>query len=505
MRLVTLVSAVLLAGQVEAQPAPPNTLSSVGVREESGAVVVSIQGSKPPNFTTFWMMDPPRFVIDLADANLQSVPGEIAGAGVVQLVKCLAFGSGTSAVARVTLVLSREVELPDVQVQGNNLAVRVLQPADLAVAEASPPPAPGTSSAAGAAPPPPAPVATASPPAPAAAAGSVPAVSQAAPASAAAPVAAASAQAAPAAGAGAGPPPAAPTVAPDSDQAKAAADKAAAEAQAKAEAEKAAKAEAEARAKAEAEKAAKAEAEAQAKAEAEKAAKAEAEARAKAEAEKAAKAEADARAKAEAERAAQADAEARARHAAPAVAPAAEAAASPESRLASAATPERPAGAAGGAASVAAPAAGARPAPRVAAVAVAPRTAADVSGKPNLVESIGFRQLPEVSEVVVRTNGTPRFQVSEAGENLIRVEMLNTRASTRNDLKFLDTSFFPSAVTRVTPVRRGRNYVLEIQLRQKVAWQQRVEGGTLAIDFERPPSLRPGASPSDKSPAPTNP
>jgi hypothetical protein len=73
-----------------------------------------------------------------------------------------------------------------------------------------------------------------------------------------------------------------------------------------------------------------------------------------------------------------------------------------------------------------------------------------------------------------------------------------------NDVRFLDTSFFPSAVALVSPKRRGSTYVLEITLRQRVPFQQKVEGDMLAIDFERPPGLRP-ATGSPGAPAPAEP
>jgi hypothetical protein len=41
-------------------------------------------------------------------------------------------------------------------------------------------------------------------------------------------------------------------------------------------------------------------------------------------------------------------------------------------------------------------------------------------------------------------------------------------------------------VAKVTPVRQGKSYVLEIRLRERVAWQQRIEGTTLSLDFDRP-------------------
>ena len=80
----------------------------------------------------------------------------------------------------------------------------------------------------------------------------------------------------------------------------------------------------------------------------------------------------------------------------------------------------------------------------------------------------------------------------EAGEKLIRVELPNTRVVRHNDNRFLDTSFFPGAVAMVTPRRQGSATILEIALKEKVAYQQKVEGDTLAIDFEQP-SAKPAA------------
>ena len=106
--------------------------------------------------------------------------------------------------------------------------------------------------------------------------------------------------------------------------------------------------------------------------------------------------------------------------------------------------------------------------------------------KPRLLRELGFKQLPAASRVFVRLSETPRFSIVEAGDKLIRIELPNTRVVRRNDTRFLDTSFFPGAVSMVTPHRSGSGTVVEIALKEKVAYQQHVEGDTLAIDFERP-------------------
>ena len=35
-------------------------------------------------------------------------------------------------------------------------------------------------------------------------------------------------------------------------------------------------------------------------------------------------------------------------------------------------------------------------------------------------------------------------------------------------------------------MRQGKSYVLEIQLRERVGWQQRIDGSTLSLDFDAP-------------------
>jgi colicin import membrane protein len=109
------------------------------------------------------------------------------------------------------------------------------------------------------------------------------------------------------------------------------------------------------------------------------------------------------------------------------------------------------------------------------------------------LREVGFKQLAGASRVFVRTSVTPKFTIQDLGDGTIRLELENTRVERRNDLRFLDTSFFPSAVAMVSPVKHGTAYVVDIKLRQRVPYQQRIEGDVLAIDFERPAQA--GAAP----------
>jgi hypothetical protein len=105
------------------------------------------------------------------------------------------------------------------------------------------------------------------------------------------------------------------------------------------------------------------------------------------------------------------------------------------------------------------------------------------------IREFGFRQLPDVSRVFVRTAGAPRFSIEEA-DGVLRLRFDRARVLRRNDERPLDTSFFPSAVSRITPRREGATYVLEMTLRARVPYQQRVEGDLLSVDFELPAAER---------------
>jgi hypothetical protein len=124
----------------------------------------------------------------------------------------------------------------------------------------------------------------------------------------------------------------------------------------------------------------------------------------------------------------------------------------------------------------------------------------DRGGPSAQVREIGFRQLPGISRVFLRTSVPPQFTIQDVGENLIRVELENTRVARRNDARFLDTSFFASAVALISPSRHGSTYVVEIKLKQKVPYQQKIEGDMLAIDFERPAGGTAEGAPGDVPP-----
>jgi colicin import membrane protein len=462
MRLRNVLAFAFLAASGVALGQDLNFISAVDVRDEGATVVVSVRGSKPPNFTTFSMADPPRFVIDFSEAKFQGVPEELPpGSTLVRAVKNLSYGSDATSIARILIAFTADVDPPDVETQGTSLVVRIDKPASaagIAVAQAD--------------------------------------------------TAAQRAR--------------------EQGDAQARAD---AERQAAEEATARSKADAEAELRASAQRQAQEAAEAQARADAERRALDEAQAKAAQDAAaKSAKSAEEARLAGA--RGVEADAERLRLEALAAVGAGAAkddqdeaerkaetkrqreeaiAAAKAESEKKKLAEVERKAEAkrqreeaiaaakaegekrkleeADRKAEAKRQRAEARLALAQARDEAQPRDEAlQAAAPPSQLREIGFRQMPGVSRVFVRTSGPPRFSIQDVGENMIRVELENTRVTRRNDGRFLDTSFFASAVALITPSRRGSSYVVDIKLKEKVPYQQRIEGDMLALDFERPAS-----------------
>ena len=84
MRMYALVSLALVLGPAATFAADPNVVTSVEVAEIGASVDVIIRGSKPPSFTTFSLVDPPRFVIDLSGATFDGVTRKVGGVGAVK-------------------------------------------------------------------------------------------------------------------------------------------------------------------------------------------------------------------------------------------------------------------------------------------------------------------------------------------------------------------------------------------------------------------------------------
>jgi hypothetical protein len=102
---------------------------------------------------------------------------------------------------------------------------------------------------------------------------------------------------------------------------------------------------------------------------------------------------------------------------------------------------------------------------------------------------VGFQQTRDASRVFIKTNEPVEYRLTEEGENLVVLELENTTIPVRNNRRFLDTHFFDSAVTLVTPREIhgvGRNVRVEIQIKRRVPYRAGREDNIVYINFERP-------------------
>jgi hypothetical protein len=102
---------------------------------------------------------------------------------------------------------------------------------------------------------------------------------------------------------------------------------------------------------------------------------------------------------------------------------------------------------------------------------------------------MGFQQTMESSRVFIKTNAPVRFHVTEEGDDLVVLELENTRIPLRNNRRFLDTHFFDTAITMITPREiegASRNVRIEIQIKSKVPYTSGQDDNMVYLDFQRP-------------------
>ncbi|GEM_PF-1168799 len=112
----------------------------------------------------------------------------------------------------------------------------------------------------------------------------------------------------------------------------------------------------------------------------------------------------------------------------------------------------------------------------------------EISGALKDMTWVGFQQTRESSRVFVKTNVPVKYRVVEEDGNLVVLELENAHIPVRNNRRFLDTHFFDSAVTLITPREIegvSRNVRIEIQLRNRVPFTAGQEDNLVFINFQR--------------------
>ena len=98
---------------------------------------------------------------------------------------------------------------------------------------------------------------------------------------------------------------------------------------------------------------------------------------------------------------------------------------------------------------------------------------------------IGFHSAKAYSRLFLKSTERVAFEVLP-GSGVIKVRIKQTRAKLSNNMRFLDMSYFPTALWRVTPRRAGDDVDVEILMREAVAYKLRRKGDTIQIDFDLP-------------------
>lgn len=108
----------------------------------------------------------------------------------------------------------------------------------------------------------------------------------------------------------------------------------------------------------------------------------------------------------------------------------------------------------------------------------------DFDPGPRTMSYIGFRQMADVSRVFVRLDGKAKYKQYREGGNMI-LELVNTSVPVKNNTRPLDTSYFNSPVTNVQAVPSGGNTRVTVQLKEAVPFKVKRIGTTIAVDFTR--------------------
>lgn len=109
------------------------------------------------------------------------------------------------------------------------------------------------------------------------------------------------------------------------------------------------------------------------------------------------------------------------------------------------------------------------------------------------VTSLDFQQLKDTgkSRIAIGATAPANFTTREVSPGTIVVEMNNTFIPNTNLRRFVDTSSFKSAVTKITPKYDGSTNTASfaINLREQVSYNAYQEGNTLYVDFDIPGSM----------------
>ncbi|MBK6689876.1 MAG: AMIN domain-containing protein [Deltaproteobacteria bacterium] len=109
----------------------------------------------------------------------------------------------------------------------------------------------------------------------------------------------------------------------------------------------------------------------------------------------------------------------------------------------------------------------------------------DFDPGPRVMKYVGFQQMADVSRVFVRVDGKAKYRSAKEGGGKVVLELVNTSINVKNNERPLDTTYFNSPVSKVQAVKNGDNTRIEISLREGAGFTVKRIGTTIAVDFKR--------------------
>ena len=101
---------------------------------------------------------------------------------------------------------------------------------------------------------------------------------------------------------------------------------------------------------------------------------------------------------------------------------------------------------------------------------------------------IGFQNNNYMSRIYARMNDEAKYQIREEGPSTVVLEIQNATIPILNNRRFLDTSYFDSPVTMITPTvidDISPHIRIVVEIRQQMPYTVKIEGQDIVLIFNK--------------------
>jgi hypothetical protein len=124
---------------------------------------------------------------------------------------------------------------------------------------------------------------------------------------------------------------------------------------------------------------------------------------------------------------------------------------------------------------------------------------------------IGFQNNNYMSRIYARMNDEAKYKIREEGPSTVVLEIQNATIPILNNRRFLDTSYFDSPVTMITPTvidDISPHIRIVVEIRQQMPYTVKIEGQDIVLIFNKTNTAQTAPSstgPSESENSPSNP